>query len=385
MPWNDNTGGSGGGGGPWGSGGGNNGNGQNPWGRRPEGGGGGGQEPPDLDEVVRQLQRSFRGMFGGGGSAGGKDGGKGGGIFGVGLVLAILVGVWFLLPGSGWYQVGPNQNGVVLRFGEYTRTTGPGLHFKFPTPIETVFLPEVTTTNTLSIGAGTDGLMLTRDQNIVDIEFAVQWRVNLGYPDGVRDYLFNVRSPEGTVRAVAESAMREVIGTSDLQYIITEGRGEVSRRTKTLLQASLDEYTAGIEILEVNLRTAQPPASVIDAFRDVDVAEQDAERLRLQATSYSNRVIPEARGEAARLTQAAQGYRDSVVAEAQGEADRFVSIYQEYAQAPEVTRHRMYLETLEGVLRDSDLTILDGQSGAVPYLPLDQLGQNRIRSQEGNQ
>tara|TARA_R110000868_G_scaffold11516_2_gene56295 strand:- start:32427 stop:33590 length:1164 start_codon:yes stop_codon:yes gene_type:complete len=387
MPWNDNTGGSGGGGGPWGAGGGNNGNGQNPWGRKPQGGGGGGQEPPDLDEVVRQLQRSFRGMFGGGGKGGGAGAGKGGGAFGIVLILVLLGVVWFALPGSGWYQVGANQAGVVLRFGEYSRTTLPGLHFKFPTPIETVFLPEVTTTNTLTIGEGNQGQMLTRDQNIVDINFAVQWRVNLDpeYPEGVRDYLFNVRYPESTVRAVAESSMREVVGTSDLQYIITEGRGEVSRRTKELLQTTLDEYQAGIEILEVNLQMAQPPASVIDAFRDVDIAEQDAERARLEATSYSNRVIPEARGSAAQMTQEAEGYRDSRIAEAQGEADRFNAIYAEYARAPQVTRHRMYFETLENVLRDSDLTILDSQSGAVPYLPLDQLGQNRTRPQGGNQ
>lgn len=378
MSWNDNK---GGGQGPWGSGGG--GNGQNPWGQRPQGGGGGGgQEPPDLDEVVRQMQRNLRGIFGGGGGKSG-SGGSGGSAFGFGLILLILVAVWFAIPGSGWYQVGPNENGVVLRFGEYTRTTNPGLHFKLPTPIETVLLPEVTTTNSITIGTGPEGQMLTRDENIVDLDFAVQWRVDLSYPDGVRDYLFNVRRPENTVRAVAESAMREVIGTSDLEFIITQGRGEVSQRTRELVQATLNEYEAGIQILQINLQTAQPPASVIESFRDVDVAEQDAERARLEATAHANRVIPAARGVAAQLTQSAQAYRDSVIAQAQGDADRFVSIYDEYAQAPEVTRQRMYLETMERVLARSDLLILDGGAGAVPYLPLNELGQSRNRTQGG--
>lgn len=383
MPWNDNQG--GGGGGPWGSGGGNNN--QNPWGRRPQGGGGG-DDGPDLDEVVRDMQRKLRGLFGGrggGNGGGGKKGGGGASAFGFGFILLIIAVVWFVMPGSGWYQVGPQQAGVVLRFGEYSRTSSPGFHFKLPTPIETVTLPEVTTTNTIQIGQGSEGQMLTRDENIVDLDFSVQWRVDLSYPDGVRDYLFNVRDPQGTVRAVAESAMREVIGTSDLQFIITDGRAEVSNRARELLQSTLDEYEAGIEILQVNLRNAQPPERVIEAFRDVDVAEQDAERARLNATAHANSVIPAARGEAAQLTQAAQAYRDSVIAQARGDAERFISIYDEYAQAPDVTRRRMYLETLERVIGRSDITILDGQAGAVPYLPLNELGQNRTRSQGGNQ
>jgi membrane protease subunit HflK len=378
MPWNDNQG--GGGGGPWGSGGNNN---QNPWGRRPQGG----DDGPDLDEVVRDMQRRLRGLFGGGrggNGGGGKKGGGGASAFGLGFIVAIIAAVWFVMPGSGWYQVGPSEAGVVLRFGEYSRTTSPGFHFKLPTPIETVLLPEVTTTNTIQIGQGPEGQMLTRDENIVDIDFSVQWRVNLAYPDGVRDYLFNVRDIQGAVRDVAESAMREVIGTSDLQFIITEGRAEVSSRTRELLQQTLDEYDAGVEILQVNLRNAQPPERVIDAFRDVDVAEQDAERAQLNATAHANSVIPAARGEAAQLTQRAQAYRDSVIAQAQGDADRFIAIYQEYAQAPDVTRRRMYLETMERVIGRSDITILDGEAGAVPYLPLNELGRNRVRNTQGD-
>jgi len=379
MPWNDNT---GGGGGPRGSGGNN---GQNPWGQRPSGGGGGngGQEPPDLDEVVRQMQGQLRGMFGGGGGSGsgGEKGGKGGGI-GFSLIIIVMIAIWIGTPGSGWYQVGPNENGVVLRFGEYSRTSGPGVHFKFPTPFEQVLLPEVTTTNTITIGGGSAGQMLTRDENIVDIDFAVQWRVDLSYPDGVRDYLFNVRDPNKTVHDVAESAMREVIGTSDLQFIIGQGRGEISQRTEELVQTTLNEYNAGIRVLQINLQTAQAPASVIDAFRDVDVAEQDAERARLEATARANQVIPAARGDAAIMTQAAEAYRESVIARADGEADRFVAVYNEYALAPEVTRRRMYLETMEQILQRSELTVLDGDAGAVPYLPLNELGRNR--AQGGN-
>tara|TARA_R110002072_G_C7939964_1_gene532399 strand:- start:1254 stop:2420 length:1167 start_codon:yes stop_codon:yes gene_type:complete len=381
MPWNENN----GGGGPWGSGGNdNNGNrGNNPWGNR---GGpnrpGGGQEPPDLDEIVERFQASLGRMFGGGGgkrAGGGSGGGKGGSFMTVLVVFLILGAAVLFWPGRAIYSVGPEQNGVVLRFGEYVRTSTPGLHVKLPWPIETVELPEVTTTNTISIGANNLGesQMLTRDENIVDIAFEVQWRVDLSYPDGVRDYLFNVRDPERTVRAVAESAMREVVGTSDLVPIITTARAEVSQRTREVMQSTLDEYDAGIQILQVNLQRSQAPQSVIDAFRDVDAAAQDAERARLNATAHANRVIPEARGEAAQITQQAQAYRDSVIAEAQGQADRFVAIYDEYVQAPEVTRRRMFLETMEQVLGRSELIILDEQGGAVPYLPLNELGRNR--------
>jgi membrane protease subunit HflK len=376
MPWNDN---SGGGGGPWGSGGGSNNNGNNPWGRGQggpgRGGPGGGQEP-DLDELVRRLQDWVRGLIGGGGR--GTKGGKGGGGIGLGVILAALVFVWIAWPGSGWYVVQPNENGVVLRFGEYDRTTPPGFRFKLPYPIETVLLPEVTDTQTIEIGNNQRGiLMLTRDENIVDMGFTVQWRVDIS-EGGVRDFLFNVRNVQDTIRAVAESAMREVAGTTDLEPIITAGRVEVSQRTRDLMQETLNEYQAGVVILNVNLQRAQAPDQVIDAFRDVDAAAQDAERAILDATAYANSIVPEARGEAARLRQNAQAYRDSVIAEAQGQADRFVAIYNEYAAAPDVTRRRMYLETMEAVLGRSELIILDQDgNGAVPYLPLDQLGRAR--------
>lgn len=378
MPWNDNAG--GGGQGPWGSGGNNGGRDRNnPWGQNGGGGGGrGGQEPPDLDELVGKLQDGLRGLFGGGGGRrSGRSGGSGGGSIFTAIIIALIVGFAVIIwPGRAVYQVQPEQVGVVLRFGEYVRTAPPGLNLKLPWPVETVELPNVTETRTISIGGNDIGesQMLTRDENIVDIAFEVQWRVDTANID---DFMFNVRDPESAVRAVAESAMREVVGTSDLVPIITTARAEVSQRTREVMQETLNEYEAGIQILQVNLERSQAPQSVIDAFRDVDSAAQDAERARLNATAHANRVIPEARGQAAQITQAAQAYRDSVIAQAQGDADRFVAIYDQYALAPDVTRRRMYLETIEQVLGNSELIILDQEGNAVPYLPLDRLGQNR--------
>lgn len=381
MPWNDNSG--GGGGGPWGSGGGGNNN--NPWGsgpRRPGGGGGGGRGPggePDLEQLIQRFQSWLKGVFGGKGS-GGSGGGKGAGGA-LGLIALGVAALWLAWPGSGWYQVGPGEAGVVLRFGEYTRTTAAGLRFKLPYPIERVMIEDVTNIRSESLGnTPQEALMVTRDENIVDISFTVQWQVD---PANVRDYLFNVRDQQAMVRAVAESAMREVVGTSDLQPIIGAGRGEVAERAEEILQSTLNLYDAGIQIIGVQLQESAPPADVISAFQDVISAEQDAERNALQATGYANRVVPEARGDAVRLLEEARGYRDQVVAEAQGQADRFTSIYQEYAQAPDVTRRRMFLETMERVLGRSELIILDQQgNGAVPYLPLDRLGANRGQRSE---
>lgn len=376
MPWNDNSNG-GGGGGPWGSSGGGNNNNNNPWGngqRKPGGGRPGGQEP-DLEDLLRSLNNFFGGIFGGG--KGGKSGSKGPGGSFLGLIITGALALWLLIPGSGWYVVEPNEAGVVLRFGEYNRTTTPGFKLKLPIPFETVELPEVTTTQEIQVGTEQRGVnMLTQDENIVDLSFVVQWRVDVS-DEGVRNYLFNVRSVEQTIQAVAESAMREAVGTTELIPLIGDGRFTASDRARDLMQATLNEYQAGVTILDVNMSRSQAPEEVIDAFRDVDAAEQDRERLQLNATAYANRVIPEARGDAARLLQQAEAYRDSVIAEAQGQADRFNAIYDEYRQAPEVTRRRMYLETMEQVLGRSDLIILDEQGGAIPYLPLDQLGRNR--------
>ncbi|MFW5660541.1 MAG: FtsH protease activity modulator HflK [Oceanicaulis sp.] len=376
MPWNDNS----GGGGPWGSGGGGNNN--NPWGNGPRrpGGGGPGKEP-DLEQLNKRVQSWLNGVFGGKGSGGGSGGGGKGGGSALGLAALIIAALWIAWPGSGWYQVGPGEAGVVLRFGEYSRTTAAGLRFKLPYPIERVIIEDVTNIRSESLGnTPREALMVTRDENIVDISFTVQWQVD---PANVRDYLFNVREQEQMVRTVAESAMREVVGTSDLQPIIGAGRGEVAQRAEEILQSTLDLYAAGVRIVGVQLQEAAPPGDVIAAFQDVISAEQDAERNALQATGYANRIVPEARGDAVRLLEESRGYRDQVVAEAEGQADRFTSIYQEYAEAPDVTRRRMFLETMERVLGRSELIILDQQgNGAVPYLPLDRLGAGRgLRSE----
>ena len=375
MPWNDNS----GGGGPWGSGGGNN---NNPWGQGPNRGGrgpgGGNNQEPDLEELVQQFQNWLGGIFGGG-KGNGTGTKKGGGAGGISLILLILLGGWLLWPGNFYYVVAADRAGVVLRFGEYVRTGLPGLHMKLPYPIEVVELPEVTTTQSVRVGVtDSESLMITQDANIVDIDFVVQFRVDLGYAEGVRDYLFNVRDPQSTVKAVAESAMREVVGTSQLEPLITRGRDQVASEARTIIQTTLNDYRAGIQILEVQLEESSAPASVIDAFRDVDAARQDQDRFQLEAQRDANRIVPEARGEAARILQQAQGYRDRVIAEATGQAERFNAIYTEYAAAPEVTRQRMFLETMEAVLGRSELIILDQNGGgAVPYLPLDRLGQQR--------
>ncbi|GGE50562.1 protease modulator HflK [Marinicauda pacifica] len=368
MPWNDNTG--GGSNGPWGSGGRKNDN--NPWGRGP--GGNRGRGPagePDLEDLIRQLQDRLKGLFGGG--KGGK-GGKGGGLVGL-----IVIGVALLaVIVASVYQIGPGEAGVVTRFGDYSRTTGSGLRFKLPYPIETVEIVDVEQIRTVTIGeTPAEGLMVTRDENIVDLSFTVQWQVD---PANVQAFVFNVRDPASMVQTVAESAMREVVGTSDLQPIIGAGRGEVADRADQIMQETFDLYASGIRIVGLQLQEAAPPGDVIAAFQDVISAEQDAERNALEATAYANQIVPEARGTAVGLLEEARGYRDQVIAVSQGQADRFDAIYEEYRQAPDVTRRRMFLETMERVLGRSELIILDQQgegNGAVPYLPLDQLGRNR--------
>jgi membrane protease subunit HflK len=308
-------------------------------------------------------------------------GGFGGGTAILGIVVVLLV-LWLL---SGFYRVLPEQQGVELKFGRWDRViTQPGLHWNYPYPLGQVFTPSVERINSTEIGyrsvAGRDGggakrdvdeesLMLTGDQNIIDIDFSVQWKIaNAG------EYLFNIRDPESTVKVVAESAMREVIGQTDIQPALTEARGDVEQRTKDLLQQLLDEYKAGIEITEVKLQNVQPPAQVIDAFNDVQRALQDRDRQRNEAEAYRNDLLPRARGEAQKMLQDAQGYREQAINEAQGEAKRFIEVYEAYRKAPEVTRQRMYLETMQEVLGNTDKIILgeDG-NGAVQYLPLDQL------------
>jgi membrane protease subunit HflK len=300
------------------------------------------------------------------------------------LVVAALV-LWGL---SGFFRVDPDEVGVILRFGKVVGEVQPGLNYHLPYPIETVLTPKALRVNKIDIGmreinngnGGTatrevprESLMLTGDENIVDVDFSVFWKVK---PDGVDDYLFNIQNPEGTVKAVAESAMREVIGRSDLQPILTGARLTTEAAVQKLMQTTLDHYGAGILIQQVQLQKVDPPKQVIDAFRDVQAARIDLDRSVNEAQTYANRVIPQARGNVAKIIQAAEAYKSQTVAQATGQTSRFLQIYRQYKKAPDVTRERMYLETMEKVLGDTDKIIVDsknGTRGVLPYLPLDAL------------
>ncbi len=353
MPWSNQSG-----------GGGNNG----PWGPRP--GGSGGQQP-DLEDILRKSQDRLRQAMPGGG---------GGWMFPA-LIALVIAGV------VGWFgflvTVKADQVGIVLRFGEYVRQLPPGLHFRLPYPIEEVELPQVTRLNRVEIGMRSsegsglsvrdvpeESLMLTGDENIVDIDFVVVWKIS-----DAPDYLFKIQNPQGSVKDVSESSMREIIGQSDIEPILTSSRAETEGKVQNLIQRILDGYQAGIEIVEVQLQKVDPPAQVIDAFRDVQAARADEERLQNEAQAYANRIVPEARGEAERILQSAQGYRDRVIAEAKGEAERFEKVLEEYAKAPEVTRKRIFIDTMQEVLSNTDKIIIDkdGGGGVVPYLPLSEL------------
>jgi membrane protease subunit HflK len=367
MPWSNQ------GGGPWGSGGGSGGRG--PWGQGPQQPGGG-STPPDLEELLRRSQDKLKSVL-----PGGNLGGRG-----FILLLVAALAFWGL---SGFFRVQPDELGVVMRFGKYTRDARPGLNYHLPYPIETVLLPKVTRVNRIDIGmrlvedlrrgstvrdVPEESLMLTGDENIVDVDFAVFWVVK---PNGAADYLFNIQMPEGTVKAVAESAMREVVGRSDIQPILTGARQNIETSVQELMQKILDDYGAGIQVTQVQLQKVDPPSQVIDSFRDVQAARADLERAQNEAQTYANRVVPEARGRAAQITQSAEAYREQTVAEARGQTARFLSVYDEYKKAPEVTRQRMYFETMERLLGSNPTIILDSGGanggGVIPFLPLDQL------------
>jgi membrane protease subunit HflK len=350
---------------PWGSGGND----------RPSGnGGGGGNRPPNIDDLANQFQDSLKKMFPGKKVPGGN---KPIIIFGI-----IILGLWLA---SGFYRVLPDEQGVVLRFGKYVNQTQPGLHYHLPYPIETAVTPKVTRVNRIDVGyrsaADTgratsvsdvpeESLMLTGDENIVDIDYSVFWIIK-----DAGKFLFNIQAPEDTVKSVAETAMREVIARYDIQSILTEGRAQVEIDTQEIMQEILDSYDSGIAITQVQTQKADPPNQVIDAFRDVQAAKADKERAQNEAESYANDVIPRARGEAAQVLQQAEAYKREVVALAEGEASRFLSIYNEYRKAKTVTQERMYLETMEKVMADINKIIIDKESGSgvVPYLPLPEL------------
>ncbi|OAN82475.1 HflK protein [Jannaschia sp. EhC01] len=368
-PWgggNSNGGGSGGGN----RGGGDNGNGP----RRP--GGGEGQNIPELDDIMRKGQEQLRVLMGGrGGGTGGP--GQGGSdpisprtLWIGGIVLAL--GAWLY---ASFYSVQPGEQGVELFLGSEYRITGDGPHLA-PWPLVTAEVIDTAQERTEAIGnnrSGTSdaGLMLTTDENIVDIDFDVVWNIN-----DPADFLFNLRDPENTIRSVAESAMREIIAQSELAPILNRDRQLIGDQALSLIQTTMDSYGSGVNIIRINLDRADPPVEVIDAFREVQAAEQERDRLERTADAYSNRVTAGARGEAAQLLEEAEGYRARVVNEALGEASRFLAVLEEYSVAPEVTRRRLYLETLERVLGETDLVIIDsetGGSGVVPYLPLNEL------------
>lgn len=354
-----------------------------PWGNMPSGGGNQQRpEPPqaDLEAMIRKAQDSFRQLFGSGGGGGSSAprAGKSAGI--------VVLGVFLLWSVSGIYRVNPDELGVVLRFGGYHRTVGPGLNYHLPFPIETVLIPSVTSVNKIEVGyrsgladvtSRSDGfdkesLMLTGDRNIVNVDFEVQWKIDAATP---QDYLFNVRNPAEMIKPVAESAMREVIGRNTLGDVLTTAQSQIAEDTKEIMQDMLDSYNAGVEVIAVNLNRPDVPSPVIDEFQDVKRAEQDKETAESVAEGYSNDILPKAKGRSVQMIQEATAYKNQVVAEAEGDAARFLSVYEQYKLAKDVTRKRMYLETMENIMQGMQKVIVDDSSGrgVVPYLPLQEL------------
>ncbi len=365
MAWSNQS----GGGGPWRP------NNPGPWGSGPSGGGGGGggQTPPDLEELLRRSQDRLKRVMPGGGFGGG----------GIAAIVGLVALGWFA---TGIYTVQPNEAGIETVFGKFTERTAPGLNYNWPYPVGSVLKLRVTDRNSIDIGFRTredprrpsaqtqidvneESLMLTGDENIADVKFRVIWQIDPTRPE---DYAFNVRDPRETVKAVSESVMREIVGRTQIQRILTAERKLIEPAAQEATQRVLTEYKAGVIILAVQLLSVDPPEQVIAAFRDVTAAQQDMERARNEAETYANRVVPEARGAAARILQEAEAYREQTVAEARGQASRFTQIYEQYRNAPEVTRERMYLETMERVLGGVNKIIVDqnGSQGVVPFLPL---------------
>ncbi|MEM9970440.1 MAG: FtsH protease activity modulator HflK [Pseudomonadota bacterium] len=379
-----------------------------PWGGGPRGGNGGGGDDddrrpgrrpgqdspqiPEIDEIMKKGQEQLRVLMGGRGArgSGGGDGGGEGpkltrGTIGLGILAAVALWTYTSL-----YTVRPEEQSVELFLGEFSQIGNPGLNFA-PWPVTTYEIVPVTREQSEDIGlgrtgsSGGDGLMLTTDEAIVDIDFQVVWNIN-----DPAAFLFNLRDGPQTVRAVSESAMREIVAGSQLAPLLNRDRAAVAQRAEELIQSTLDSYQAGINVVRVNLRKADPPAEVIDSFRDVQAAEQERDRLEREADAYANRILAEARGQAAQVLEEAEAYRAQVVNEAQGEASRFSAVLDEYLLAPEVTRRRLYIETLERVLGDVDKIILDENAGGgngqgvVPYLPLNELNRNRTTASGGN-
>ncbi len=343
MPWNEPGGGD-----------------KDPWSKKPSNPSN--QGPPDLDELLQKLTGKFGGIFGGkSGSGGAGSSGKRSSI-GLGLIAAVIAVVWL---GSGFYIVSAGEAGVVLRFGAFQEVTDPGPHWHLPYPFENVEVINVDEVR----DAQHKATMLTQDENIVDIELAVQYRIK-----SPEDYIFQVRIPDASLRQAMESAVREVVGKSKMDYILGEGRAEIAQDTNAVMQAVLDDYRTGLLITKVNMQQAQPPDQVQGAFEDAIKAREDEVRFINEAEAYSNGIIPQARGEAARLGQEASAYKDRVIARAEGEAARFLKLLTEYEKAADVTRERLYLDTVESVLSNSSKVMMDVQGGnSLFYLPLDKI------------
>ncbi|WP_447738342.1 FtsH protease activity modulator HflK [Pseudomonas laurentiana] len=345
---------------------GGNSNNQDPWGGRRGGGGGGGDKkgPPDLDEAFRKLQDSLNGMFGSGKKRGSADrnAGKGGGLGLLGIGLAVLAAIWLY---SAVYVVDEQEQAVVLRFGKYYETVGPGLNIYFP-PIDRKYMENVTRERAYT----KQGQMLTEDENIVEVPLTVQYKIS-----NLQDFVLNVDQPEVSLQHATDSALRHVVGSTSMDQVLTEGREQMAVDIRERLQRFLDNYRTGISVTQVNVQSAAAPREVQEAFDDVIRAREDEQRARNQAESYANGVVPEARGQAQRIIEDANGYRDEVIARAKGEADRFTKLLGEYRKAPDVTRQRLYLETMQEVYSKSSKVMVatkDGQSNLL-YLPLDKM------------
>ncbi|WP_020565775.1 FtsH protease activity modulator HflK [Methylosarcina fibrata] len=335
--------------------------------------------PPDLDQAIRSLQEKLGRIFGGGGSSGGERPG-GGSVKSLGYIIAAVLFLWAL---SGFYIVDEGNHGVETRFGKYLDTTQAGLNWHLPAPIERVDIVNVKQNRTIDVGFQSFGdaasrsepkeaLMLTKDENYVDVRLVVQYQVK-----DAKDFLFNVVDPAKTLKQVTESAERGVIGSSNMDFVLTEGRAEIVTQIKKEIQTIMDSYESGIQVTTVNLRDAQPPEQVQNAFEDVIKAREDEQRLINEAEAYANDVVPKARGAAARKLQEAEGYKEQVIAQAEGETNRFSKLLAEYSKAPEVTRKRLYLESMESVLAGANTVLVDVKgSNNLLYLPLDKMVQH---------
>lgn len=365
MPVTNQGNGGGGRGGPWGG----NGGGQGPWGGRGSGGGG---QPPNFEDMLKRGQDRFRSVLPGG--MGSKRA--------IILIVLVVVAIWL---GSGFYRVQPDEQGVELVFGKWVATTNPGLNYNWPAPIGQIMRPTVTKIERVPVGFRTDtrsdikaeSQMLTGDENIIAVQFVVHWKIDTrAGRQGVRNYLFNIRNPNETVKHAAEAAMREVIGKTEFEFARTQGRVQLAAETMKLLQEILDEYGAGVEVRAIQVQKVDPPPSVLNAFRDVQAARADRERLINEATAYLNENVQKAEGEAERIVKAGEAYRAEQIAKSSGEASRFLAVFAQYLNNKDVTKRRIYMQALREVLGSIDKVFIDnrrGGPGVVPYLPLDSL------------